>query len=171
MEHLFTGKERDTESGNDYFGARYYASSMGRFLSPDWSAKAEPVPYVKLDDPQSLNLYSYVRNNPLVRIDADGHYTCQGNKTQCGQIAAGIDAAHKALAGKNLNASEKANLKGVLSFLGKSTDVNGVVIKFDSKMSPKECQGRNKRRPLGRSKREPVVSRKLVFRGRRGAGA
>jgi hypothetical protein len=31
-EHLFTGKERDTESGNDYFGARYYASSMGRFL-------------------------------------------------------------------------------------------------------------------------------------------
>jgi len=31
----FTGKERDTESGLDYFGARYYASSMGRFMSPD----------------------------------------------------------------------------------------------------------------------------------------
>jgi RHS repeat-associated protein len=31
-EHLFTGKERDTESGNDYFGARYYANSMGRFM-------------------------------------------------------------------------------------------------------------------------------------------
>ena len=69
----FTGKERDTESGFDYFGARYYASSMGRFMSPDWSAKAEPVPYAKLDDPQSLNLYSYVRNNPLSRADADGH--------------------------------------------------------------------------------------------------
>jgi RHS repeat-associated protein len=62
---LFTGKERDTESGNDYFGARYYASSMGRFMSPDWSAKEDPVPYAQLDDPQSLNLYSYVRNNPL----------------------------------------------------------------------------------------------------------
>jgi len=49
--HHFTGKERDSESGNDYFGARYYASSMGRFFSPDWSAKAEPVPYSKLDDP------------------------------------------------------------------------------------------------------------------------
>ena len=36
-EHHFTGKERDAESGNDYFGARYYASSMGRFLSPDWA--------------------------------------------------------------------------------------------------------------------------------------
>ena len=72
----FTGKERDTESGNDYFGARYYASSMGRFLSPDWSAKIMPVPYAKLGNPQSLNLYSYVWNNPLSRNDPDGHYTC-----------------------------------------------------------------------------------------------
>jgi RHS repeat-associated protein len=70
----FTGKERDVESGNDYFGARYFASTMGRFLSPDWSAKAEPVPYAKLDDPQSLNFYAYVRNNPLSRVDVDGHY-------------------------------------------------------------------------------------------------
>ncbi len=72
-EHLFTGKERDAESGNDYFEARYYSSSMGRFMSPDWSAKEDPVPYADLDDPQSLNLYAYVRNNPLARVDADGH--------------------------------------------------------------------------------------------------
>jgi RHS repeat-associated protein len=69
----FTGKERDTESGNDYFGARYYASSMGRFMSPDWSAKYEPVPYAKLTDPQTLNLYAYVLNNPLTHFDPDGH--------------------------------------------------------------------------------------------------
>ena len=68
-----TQHEHDTESGNDYFGARYYASSIGRFLSPDWSAKEEPVPYAKLDDPQTLNLYSFVGNNPLARADADGH--------------------------------------------------------------------------------------------------
>jgi RHS repeat-associated protein len=71
--YKFTGKERDTESGNDYFGARYYASTMGRWLSPDWSAKVMPVPYAKLDNPQSLNLYAYVGNNPLIHIDADGH--------------------------------------------------------------------------------------------------
>jgi RHS repeat-associated protein len=70
-----TGKERDTESGNDYFGARYYASSMGRWMSPDWNEKVEPVPYSKLDDPQTLNLYTYVLNNPLVLADADGHTT------------------------------------------------------------------------------------------------
>jgi RHS repeat-associated protein len=73
-EHHFTGKERDAESGNDYFEARYYANSMGRFMSPDWSAKADPVPYAKLEDPQTLNLYAYVTNNPLAKRDLDGHW-------------------------------------------------------------------------------------------------
>jgi len=72
-EHHFTGKEHDAETGNDYFGARYFNSGMGRWLSPDWSAKEEPVPYAKLDDPQTLNLYAYVRDNPLSRTDPDGH--------------------------------------------------------------------------------------------------
>ena len=72
-ENHYTGKERDVESGNDYFLARYYNSASGRFLSPDWSASDDPVPYAKLDNPQTLNLYAYVRNNPLVEIDTDGH--------------------------------------------------------------------------------------------------
>jgi hypothetical protein len=42
-------------------------------VSPDWSAKIEPVPYSKLDNPQSLNLYSYFWNSPLSRTDPDGH--------------------------------------------------------------------------------------------------
>jgi RHS repeat-associated protein len=78
-----TGKERDTESGNDYFNARYYNSNTGRFLSPDWSVKHEPVPYAKLTDPQTLNLYSYVNNNPLGTADLDGHgdwYSPSGKK-------------------------------------------------------------------------------------------
>jgi RHS repeat-associated protein len=84
-EHHFTGKERDTESGLDYFGARYYSSNMGRWMSPDWSAKTEPVPYAKLDNPQTLNLYAYVQNNPLSSFDVDGHdnytYDQAGNQT------------------------------------------------------------------------------------------
>jgi RHS repeat-associated protein len=81
-EQHFTGKERDAESGNDYFLARYYSSAMGRFMSPDWSAKQDPVPYAKLDNPQSLNLYAYVMNNPMTRIDADGHsYLVYDNNT------------------------------------------------------------------------------------------
>jgi RHS repeat-associated protein len=66
-EHHFTGKERDAESGNDYFEARYYASSMGRFMSPD------PTPLgIALGDPQSWNLYSYARNRPTTAIDVGG---------------------------------------------------------------------------------------------------
>ncbi len=69
----FTAKERDQESGLDYFGARYYGSALGRFTSPDWTAKQEPVPYADLYDPQTLNLYAYGRNNPLKNSDLDGH--------------------------------------------------------------------------------------------------
>jgi RHS repeat-associated protein len=67
-EHHFTGKERDTESGNDYFGARYYASSMGRWLSPD--PKQPDMKF--LANPQKWNKYAYVLNNPLAYFDPDG---------------------------------------------------------------------------------------------------
>jgi RHS repeat-associated protein len=71
--HKFTGKERDAESGLDEFGARYYASSLGRFMIPDWADKPTAVPYASFGNPQSLNLYSYVNNNPTTTRDPDGH--------------------------------------------------------------------------------------------------
>jgi RHS repeat-associated protein len=63
----FTGKERDGESGLDNFGARYNSSWMGRFMTPD-----EPFMDQHPGDPQSWNLYSYVRNNPTNMIDPTG---------------------------------------------------------------------------------------------------
>jgi len=69
----FTGKEHDAETGLDNFGARYDSSSLGRFLTPDWSSDPEAVPYAKLGNPQSLNLYAYVQNNPVNALDLDGH--------------------------------------------------------------------------------------------------
>jgi RHS repeat-associated protein len=72
-EQHFTGKERDTESGLDFFGARYYAGGMGRFMNPDWADKAEAVPYATLTNPHTLNLYAYVGNSPIGRADGDGH--------------------------------------------------------------------------------------------------
>src|SRR6185312_14941598 len=71
--HKFTGKERDIESNLDEFGARYYSSSIARFITPDWSDSPGTAPYADLTNPQTLNLYSFVRNNPLSATDADGH--------------------------------------------------------------------------------------------------
>jgi RHS repeat-associated protein len=76
----YTGKERDAESGLDYFDARYYGSSMGRFMSPD-PVFASPE---RVADPQQWNMYAYVRNNPLSRTDPTGldfNLTCSGGNT------------------------------------------------------------------------------------------
>ncbi len=73
-EHHYTGKEYDPFTGLDLFGARDFTKYSGRFISPDWSVKPEDIPYADLENPQSLNLYAYVRNNPLTNVDADGHY-------------------------------------------------------------------------------------------------
>jgi RHS repeat-associated protein len=78
----FTGKERDIESGLDDFGARHYSSTVGRFMTPDWSRDPDPVPYADYENPQTLNLYQYVENNPLNAWDPDGHghwAPCPGN--------------------------------------------------------------------------------------------
>ena len=122
-----TGKERDSESGNDYFGARYYASSMGRWLSPDWSAKIMPVPYAKLDNPQSLNLYAYVGNNPLSRFDPDGH--CADHYKD-GSCKVNVDP-------KTGDAGVKAGkqLEGVLNKYDKAINALGDKSKFDIKDS------------------------------------
>jgi RHS repeat-associated protein len=71
--YKFTGKERDSESNLDNFGARFYTSGIGRFMTPDWAAKPTAVPYAVFGDPQTLNLYAYVENAPVNRADADGH--------------------------------------------------------------------------------------------------
>jgi RHS repeat-associated protein len=64
----FTSKERDVETGLDYFGARYLSAAQGRFTSTD------PIisgPH-KLTNPQNWNLYSYAVNNPLRFTDPTG---------------------------------------------------------------------------------------------------
>jgi RHS repeat-associated protein len=77
--YKFTGYERDSESNNDYAFARYYSSRLMRFLSPD------PLGG-DTTDPQTLNKYTYARNNPVNLIDPTGLIpdpTCDGQES-CG---------------------------------------------------------------------------------------
>jgi len=71
--YKFEGKERDAETGNDDFGARYYTLRLGRWLSADWSSVPAPVPYANLSNPQTLNLYAMVSDDPESFADLDGH--------------------------------------------------------------------------------------------------
>ena len=64
----FAGKERDAETGLDYFGARYHRAQSGRFISVDPVLNLEAA----LIDPQRWNRYSYALNNPLRIVDPDG---------------------------------------------------------------------------------------------------
>ncbi|HWW75169.1 MAG TPA: RHS repeat-associated core domain-containing protein, partial [Pyrinomonadaceae bacterium] len=80
----FTSKERDQETNLDYFGARYYSAAQGRFVAPDYfngnpaalyngPDRPSALPFASILNPQTLNLYAYVNNNPVSNVDEDGH--------------------------------------------------------------------------------------------------
>lgn len=114
----FTGKERDSESGLDNFGARYDTSSMGRFMSPD------PLGG-DLMNPQSLNGYAYVLNNPLSNTDPTGLYTCK-DSTDCSSKA--DQKFEKTLAG--LRDSKDADVARAAAAYGGMNKDNGVTVGF-----------------------------------------
>ncbi|PYV68508.1 MAG: hypothetical protein DMG96_36250 [Acidobacteria bacterium] len=98
--YKFIGKERDAESGLDNFEARSYASDMGRFITADDGSDVDPR------DPQSWNLYAYVRNNPIRNIDPTGRACVQTTDEERalgkwhddnsdGQTCAQVDEAQK----------------------------------------------------------------------------
>ncbi len=66
----FAGEQRDAESGFDYFGARYNASQLRRFMTPD------PGPLV-FTDPQTLDRCVYTADNPVTYTDPTGLYMCK----------------------------------------------------------------------------------------------
>ena len=66
----FSGKERDSESGLDYFGARYYDKGQYRFISVDPFTSRGSSVY----NPQRTHLYTYCAGNPISFMDPDGRY-------------------------------------------------------------------------------------------------
>lgn len=114
---MFTGKERDSETGLDFFGARYMSSAQGRFTSID------PVTITthRLQNPQELNLYAYVANNPLRFIDPTGEILqCVGDVKSQSQCFSDLQQ----IAGDAANRLSMDAKTGVVSFDTKDLDMS-----------------------------------------------
>jgi RHS repeat-associated protein len=128
----FTGKKRDTETGLDYFGARYYSNGLGRYTSAD-----EPGLDQHRPDPQSWNLYTYGRNNPLLYVDPNGEYVCGSSMSskQCSDFQNGLDKAQgEANKLKDANGSSSVEYKDAqraIDAYGEAGVNNGVTIQYD----------------------------------------
>jgi RHS repeat-associated protein len=125
----FTGKERDSESGLDNFGARYNASSMGRFMTPDPLLNSG-----RPGSPQTWNRYAYALNNPLKIVDPTGLYNVDcGSDKKCNKAAKdlknGLSDLQKTV-DKMKDGTQKTRLENALKAMGTENDKNNVNVSF-----------------------------------------
>lgn len=127
--HKFTGKERDSESGLDNFGARYNASTMGRFMTPDPLLNSG-----RPGNPQTWNRYSYALNNPLKIKDPTGLYNVNcGDDKSCQKSAERLKKGLEKLQNKvdkMKDSDQKTRLEHALGAMGTENDGNKVNVSF-----------------------------------------
>jgi RHS repeat-associated protein len=120
----FAGKERDQESGFDYFGARYFSKEIGRFIRVDPGLDFER----SLLSPQRWNRYVYALNNPLRFNDPDGRYVtdCAIDDAECQERADRFETARQ-----EAFRSSKSDVKAAAEAFGKPNEKNGIFIHFN----------------------------------------
>jgi RHS repeat-associated protein len=126
----FTGQQHDSETGLDHFLARYYTSTWGVWMTPDWSRSPTGVPYATFSDPQSLDLYNYTLGNPETNTDPNGHWCFIGVGTTCPPSrtrSSGVGGSGPALSGPSWFARCQANL-----FCGAALDAGIIPITYFS---------------------------------------
>ncbi len=149
----FTQKERDNETGLDYFGARYFASTQGRFTSADPLLTSATV-----ESPQSWNRYDYALNKPLKYIDPTGMWNWDAsaggpasdqdlldkwhNKSLKSKerneaerqykfrqtVKAGLDSVGAAANSPTLTADQQSQVRSARESYGSENDNNGVLV-------------------------------------------
>jgi RHS repeat-associated protein len=131
---LYTGQQHDPESGLDDFHARYYgaARNVGRFMTADPSGKGA----AELEDPQTWNLYAYVRNNPMTLTDPSGLAPLTpdpaSNTASLSLAAAGAggwsDAYDQAVAAAAEDAAAAQNQPATFEFLYATISNDGIMV-------------------------------------------
>ena len=131
---LFGGKERDSNTGFDYAGARYYASGNGRFSTVD------PM-QGRLADPQTLNRYVYARNNPLRFVDPTGLYevdaACLEDKRCANDAKRFEQERQRSLRSTNADVAAAAGAYGDLGV------ANGVTVNFANRKAIEAACGQS----------------------------
>jgi len=108
--YKFEGKERDPETNNDNFGARYYSNHFGRWLSPDWSAVPAPVPYANLTNPESFaDLTGHNPNNTSHGPDLGNCLATNDTPQGACQAAAAAEFVHDETAETSNGQSDTAS--------------------------------------------------------------
>ena len=125
----FTQKERDIETGLDYFGARYYANTQGRFTSPDPLLGSG-----RLENPQTWNKYDYVLDNPLKFSDPTGlfEYLTGTSADDIKRINKAYDALVKARDKYKVGSKEYNAIDKSLAALGAPGQKNNVFVGVDN---------------------------------------
>jgi RHS repeat-associated protein len=131
---FLTLKERDIETGLDYFGARYYASAQGRFTGADPLLSSG-----RQEDPQTWNRYSYTLNNPLCLLDPTGMFTISSSvkdQTDRDKIIGAYNKLNEALTKLTPGSKAYKSIERSLARLGKPGEANGVVVTVGKVVRP-----------------------------------
>jgi RHS repeat-associated protein len=128
----FTSKERDNETGLDYFLARYYSSAQGRFTSPDSLLSSG-----RIDNPQTWNRFNYVLGNPLKFSDPFGlfEYLAGTSADDIKRINKAYDDLVTAKGKYKAGSKEYDAINKSLNALGAPGQKNGVLVAVDNSIS------------------------------------
>ena len=111
----YTGRQYDPETGLWQYRARYYHPQLGQFLSHD--------PIGTKDDP---NLYLYVANDPVNRMDPTGQYICSARRRDCDRLREAIQGVRDSAEHYREGSKERRAIDALLKHLGDEGERNGV---------------------------------------------